>query len=143
MKATPTYGKWTSAIGCALALCLLAPLNLPADTLVTYQVDMTAQVADGSGGQNHLRYIRATGDYIMPLDTFGTPTQEPSFGNLTATRSDPAHVLISWLGRPGVHLQSCADPSAGSWRDHVETDGLSSTNWPVAGGQKFFRLVKR
>jgi hypothetical protein len=59
---------------------------------------------------------------------------------LKATLSDPQHVLISWLGRPGVRLQSCANPATGPWEEHPETDGLSATNWRVAEGGSFFGI---
>ena len=64
-----------------------------------------------------------------------------SFGNLKASQSTPGNVLLSWLGRPGVHLQTKSSLSSGSWVDHPETDALSSTNWPTSGGTTFFRLI--
>jgi hypothetical protein len=60
---------------------------------------------------------------------------------------------VSWLGRPGAHLQACAN-LAGAWQDLTATDGtnwttgfsstngfVSVTNWP-ATDKTFFRLVK-
>ena len=77
----------------------------------------------------------------MPLDKFGTMTVEQSFGNLAIAPSTPGHVLVSWLGRPGVYLQTKTALSGGLWVDHPETDGLSSTNWPAGGSAIYFRLI--
>jgi hypothetical protein len=116
-------------------------LDRPRALVLTYRYSINGQDNEPTGGQNHIRFIRTTGEYALPLDKFGAPVQEPSFGNLTATRSDPDHVLISWLGRPGVHLQSCSSANR-PWQDYPETDGLSATNWPTADGERFFRLAK-
>lgn len=117
-------------------------LQLGERVALRYRYSINGQDNEPPGGQNHVRYVRRTGDYTLPLDKFGAPVQEPSFGNLKAALSDPQHVLISWLGRPGVRLQSCVNPATESWEDHPETDGLSATNWPTAEGGKLFRLVK-
>ena len=108
----------------------------------TYKYSINGFDNEAGVGANHVRFIRSTGTYGMPLDKFGTALVEQSFGNLAAAKSTPGHVLISWLGRPGVHLQSRADLSTAAWVDHLETDGLSSTNWPAGNGNLFFRLIK-
>jgi hypothetical protein len=92
-------------------------------------------------GGNHVRYIRSTGTYVMPMDVFGNIVVEPSFGNFTITRGTPGHVHLSWLGRPGVHLQ-VKSGLTDSWVDHPETDGLSAIDWPISGSTSFFRLIK-
>src|SRR6185369_9699665 len=58
---------------------------------------------EAPSGNNHLRYIRGAGTYVMPLDTFGRQLAEPSFGDLQCSQASPGHVLVSWLGRLGVH----------------------------------------
>ena len=109
----------------------------------TYKYGINGNDDEAAQGNNHVRFVRATGTYVMPLDTFGTMLVEPSFGNLQASRSTtPGYFLISWLGRPGVFLQTKTSISGGSWVDHPETDGMSSTNWPTGGSGLFFRLVK-
>jgi hypothetical protein len=92
-------------------------------------------------GGNHVRYIRSTGTYAMPMDVFGNIVVEPSFGNFTITHGSPGQVHLSWLGRPGVHLQ-VKSSLTGSWVDHPETDGLSAVDWPISGSTSFFRLIK-
>ena len=46
---------------------------------------------------NHVRYVRQTGTYVMPLDKFGVQTVETSFGNLKASASTPS---VTWSTRP-------------------------------------------
>lgn len=117
-------------------------LQLRERVALRYRYSINGQDNEPPGGQNHVRYVRRTGEFALPLDRFGAPVQESSFGDLKAAGSDPKHVLVSWLGRPGVHLQSCWNPATGPWQEHPETDGLSGTNWPVSEGGRFFRLVK-
>ena len=106
--------------------------------------------------QDHFRYIRctATGAYTNAQDTFGNQYAEPSFGQLTSASAAPGSVLVKWLGRPGVELQSNGSLAGGSWQSLVATDGtnwitgsssangfVSQTNWPAVG-QQFFRLIQ-
>lgn len=117
---------------------------------------------EAPGGQDHRRVIRstATGSYTLPQDTFGNQYNEPLFtpaarsdGQLQVGAPSNGTVPVSWLGRPGAHLQS-ASSVTGPWTDHPNTDGtnwtagvssvnglVSTTNWP-ATGNTFFRLVK-
>lgn len=109
---------------------------------LTYKYGMdTGTSLDNEAGNatNHVRYIRGN-SYTMPLDTFGTMTTEPSFGNLKASDSGSGNVSVTWLGRQCVALQTSTNLT--SWTDHPETDGMNSTNWPVSGGNLYFRLVK-
>jgi hypothetical protein len=119
-------------------------LDMPkGDSLaLTYKYSINGSDNEAASGSNHVRYVRAVGQYALPLDQFGQPYVEPSFGNLKASLSTPGHVLVSWLGRPGVHLQTLSSLGSGAWQDHPETDGLMSTNWPAASGSLFFRLIK-
>ena len=99
-------------------------------------------------GSDRVRYIRRTGSYTLPLDTFGTQTVEASFGDLTVGAPSGGAVPVSWLGRPGVFLQASSSVNnPGSWVTLYETAGYSSpsgmysTNYPTAAGPTFFRLV--
>ena len=109
----------------------------------TYKYSINGNDDEAGANINHVRYVRTTGTYVMPLDKFGNMQVESSFGNLTASRSTPAHALISWLGRPGVNLQTRSSVTGGSWVDHPETDSMSSTNWPSSGAPVYFRLIKK
>jgi len=110
--------------------------------VVTYKYGLNGSDNEAAQNKNHIRYIRSVGHYAMPLDTFGAQTVESSFGNLTATLSPDGKVLVSWLGRPGVRLQTQSYLGSVDWFEHAETDGLSSTNWTASGKDLYFRLVK-
>lgn len=121
--------------------------------------------ADDEAGfaQNHFRVVRATGfnPYPMPRDKFGVQYGEPFFGfgtagaaNLSVGAPVAGKVPVTWLGRPGAHLQVNSSLTGGAWSDVAGTDGtnnvtgsfgtngfVSQTNWP-ASGNGFFRLVK-
>ena len=114
-------------------------------------------------GQNHYRVIRSTAHqpYVMPLDTFGVQYGEPFFDTNSAAGSQLSigpesggTVPVTWLGRPGAHLQYTTNLLTGAWQDLTDTDGtnwtagysstngfVSRTNWP-ANGAAYFRIVK-
>jgi hypothetical protein len=127
---------------------------------------------EAASGANHIRVVRSTvfNPYTMPADTFtNQPYQEPLFapgniyegigtlagGNLNVGKQSGGAVPVTWLGRPGAHLQTKSSLASGSWQDIWATDGtnwttgnssingfVSQTNWPTGGGTTFFRLVK-
>ncbi|MDB6020710.1 MAG: hypothetical protein JWQ04_567, partial [Pedosphaera sp.] len=109
--------------------------------IVNYKYGMNAVDDEAPSGQNHARYIRGYGTYYMPVDKFGTQLTESSFGNLAVKPPSGGHIPISWLGRPGVHLQTRTNLTTGAWVDHPETDALSATNWPFTGSSQYFRLI--
>jgi len=153
---------------------------IPAGTpiAVSYQYGMDPSQQNGGpledeavSGANHFRVIRSTasGMYVMPVDQFTNgPYVEPLFapgniyenmstlggGDLSVGAVSGGKVPVTWLGRPGAHLQSATTVN-GPWTDIPATDGtnwtngvstvnglLSETNWPVANGMALFRLVK-
>jgi len=118
---------------------------------------------EAASGANHYRVVRSTviSPYPMPVDTFGNQYNEPFFSSINTAGGDLATgpsvagaVPVTWLGRPGAHLQATTNLAGGVWQDLPATDGtnwisgysstngfVSQTNWPVAG-KTFFRLVK-
>jgi hypothetical protein len=152
---------------------------LPAGTPValSYQYGIDPLEANGGPLEDeaavasvHYGVVRSTGfnPYVMPVDTFtNQPYVEPFFstgnigangnlagGDLTVGTLVAGKVPVSWLGRPGAHLQSKANLVSGTWQDVFATDGtnwtagvsstngfVSVTNWP-SSGNTFFRLVK-
>lgn len=122
-------------------------------------------------GANHFRVVRSTAvnPYVMAVDVFtNQPYGEPLFapgniyenmgtlsgGDLSIGASSGGKVPVTWLGRPGAHLQSATSVN-GPWTDILPTDGtswtngvntanglLSETNWPAANGMTLFRLIK-
>jgi hypothetical protein len=107
---------------------------------LTYKYGIDSADDEAGFAQNHVRYIRATGAYTMPLDRFGAQLVEPAVGSLAVGAKSAGHVPVTWNGRPGVHLQTSSNLT--TWQDLPATDGLSSTNYPVGAGATFFRLVK-
>jgi hypothetical protein len=120
-----------------------------------YKYSINGADNEAAQGSNHNRVVRHTGAYALPLDVFGTQYVEPSFGQLTIGRAVTNSVPLSWLGRPGVHLQTATDLSSGTWQDLPGTDGstwtnvlmstngfVSVTNYPTGATQTFLRLIK-
>ena len=122
------------------SLTLLIPKGTPVE--LTYKYGIDGADDEAAFKVNNIRYVRTTGPYVLPLDTFGSQYAEPSFGDLNARPATNSHVLISWLGRPGVHLQTTSNLVNAVWQDRPETDSFSSTNWPVGSSRLFFRLIK-
>jgi hypothetical protein len=133
-------------------------LTLPKGSPVqqTYKFGINGADNEAASGANHIRIVRTASAYTMPLDTFGNQLVEPSFGQLAAGPVSAGQVSVSWLGRPGVHLQTAADLTSGTWQDLLNTDGagwasgytspngfVSVTNYPTIAEKTFFRLIKK
>lgn len=110
---------------------------------IKYKFSINGTDNEAASGSDHFRYIRSTnGVYQMPLDKFGNQLVETRFGNLSIGAPVAGKVPVTWLGYPGVHLQTRASLTSGSWLDQNATDSQSSTNWPSTGASQFFRLVQ-
>jgi hypothetical protein len=155
---------------------IIVPKGTP--VAVAYQYGMDAGNVNGgpseneaASGANHFRVVRSTvsSPYVMATDAFtNQPYDEPVFapgnlyqsagtlagGNLSVGAVVGGKVPVSWLGRPGAHLQVNSALTGGSWQDLAATDGtnwttgyssangfVSVTNWP-ASNNAFFRLIK-
>jgi hypothetical protein len=154
---------------------IIMPKGTP--VALSYQYGMDIGNVNGGPVENeadpasvHYRGVRSTqfNPYAMPVDTFSSqPYVEPFFstGNIGANGSlaggrlsvgapVAGRIPISWLGRPGAHLQTSASLSNPVWQNISATDGtnwtagssstngfVSVTNWP-SSGSTFFRLVK-
>jgi hypothetical protein len=119
---------------------ITVPIPAGYPVMLSYQYSINGN-QDEANGINHVRYIRSDGDYVLPLDIFGGMVQEPSFGSLAAGPASGGTLPISWLGRPGVHLQMGTNLVKGTWIDLPATDGLNVTNYPVNGPASYFRLI--
>src|SRR5258708_5305217 len=70
-----------------------------------YKYGINGNDDEAGAGANHTRYVRSTGSYVMPLDTFGAQLAETNPPVSLATHaSTPGHLLLLWQGGPGVHL---------------------------------------
>ncbi len=155
-------------------------ITIPAGTPVAlaYQYGMDEGGLSGgpeeneaASGANHFRIVRSTvnSPYVMPTDVFtNNPYLEPVFapgnlyqgagtlagGQLSVGALAGGKLPVSWLGRPGAHLQVNSSLAGSNWQDLPLTDGakwtagyssnnglVSVTNWP-ASGNLLFRLVK-
>jgi hypothetical protein len=135
-------------------------LNIPQGNplQLTYKYSINGADDEAGFAQNHVRFVRTVGTYTLPTDKFGNQHVEPSWlTNVTIGKLTGSTVPVSWLGRPGLHLQTATSlNSPTSWQDILATDGanwtgggiLSSnglvtvTNFPATGSAKYFRLIK-
>jgi hypothetical protein len=166
--APPGYLMVEQGLSTIYTNTIVLPAGTPVAFNYKYGMDFTSAggpADDEAGfGQNHYRVVRATkfDPYPMPTDTFGNQYNEPFFNagarggaNLSVGPASGGTVAVSWLGRPGAHLQAKSDLGSGDWQDLWATDGtnwtagpfnptngfVSVTNWP-ASGKTFFRLSK-
>ncbi len=98
-------------------------------------------------GADHVQIVRSFGNsFDLPVAQFGTnfasTRVEQAVSGLKVTPSG-GNVAVTWDGTPCVTLQTRSSLNSGSWTDLPATETLSSTNWPNAGGNRFFRLQKR
>lgn len=175
VSAPPGFEMVRSGATTIYTNTIVIPRGTP--VALSYQYGIDPGSANGGpleneapAGVNHFRVVRSTAlnPYVMPVDTFtNLPYQEPFFsggnimgignnaaGDLTVGPTSSGMVPVSWLGRPGAHLQSASSLN-GPWTDIWGTDGtnwtsgvntanglMSVSNWPAGGGHTFFRLVK-
>jgi len=137
----PTGSELTNAPGSSIYFSEPYLIAKGHSLALTYKYGINGADNEAASGNNHIRYIRQPGDYVFPLDTFGNMVQEPVVGSLTAAR-DTAQVVITWNGRPGVHLQSNTNLTGGAWIDVPDTEGVSSKSFPSSAAPTYFRLVK-
>ena len=123
---------------------------------LTYKYSINGIDNEAGFGQNHLRYIRSGGNYVLPLDKFGTALSEPQNGNIAIGAQSGGKVPVSWLGTPGILLQTAASLSSPiHWTTVPGTAGLgppngylspngfvSLTNYTVGPNPTYFRWVK-
>jgi len=166
--APPGYQMVEQGLTTIYTNTIIIPAGNTPEVIYKYGMDPAAAYGgplddEGGFGLNHVRAVRATAfnPYVMPTDKFGNQYAEPYFssssrggGNLTIGAPSGGSVPVTWLGRPGAHLQVTSDLVSGSWQDLIATDGtnwtvgysstngfVSQTNWP-ASSKAFFRLVK-
>lgn len=114
---------------------------------VQYKYSLGGADNEAGSGQDHVRYIRTmpgVTNYVMPLDKFiggssGYDYTEDEIGGLAAKPSTPGNVQLQWTGLPCAYMQGSTNV-AGPFTDLFEARGVSSTNVPTSGGQRYFRL---
>jgi hypothetical protein len=162
----PVFPQWqltNNPVGSQIySLEVLLPKGSPVRVQYKYSIDGYDNEAGAL--QDRFRDVRtlATANYAFPQDTFGLQYSEfvynfpPwDFGLLTIGGASGGTVPVTWVGRPGVHLQTTSDLASGTWTDLNNTDGavwsagtnspnglVSLTNYPASSGATFFRLIK-
>jgi hypothetical protein len=130
------------------------PVNKGQSADLIYKYSIDGYDDEAGFADNHERWIRSQPNYTMPVDTYasqGASTQtEIAFGNLAATASTNNQIQVSWLGRPGVELQTTPSLSPAVWTSQPLTDGtnlmvapggIATTNYTIGAGNLFYRLV--
>jgi hypothetical protein len=132
-------------------------LEIPAANALalTYKYSINAADNEAAFGQNHIRHIRTIGNYTMATDKFSGMYSEPAWGQLAVGHAAAGHALVSWLGLPGINLETKASLTSGSWVNLPATDGtswssgylgtngfVSTTNYPTTAPQTFMRLIQ-
>jgi len=147
---------------------VIFPGGSPVDFSYKYGIDINAALGgpdddEAASGLNHGRVVRtlAQSPYVLPPDKFGNQYNEPFFGsanpsggNLAVGGKSGGSVPVQWLGCPGARL-AYSGSLKGPWQQILATDGtnwsagfsstnglVSQTNWPTAGGNVYFRLIK-
>jgi hypothetical protein len=116
-----------------------------ASTRLEYKYGINGADNEAAVGSNHVRYVRTSGSYTLPVDVFGTMTQEPAtqdLGKISIARGTAGKVVLSWAGQPGVRLQKLTSLVGGTISEVPGTDGLSSYEYTASESMAFFRLVK-
>jgi hypothetical protein len=141
-------------IGNSSLYTITVPVNMGQSLDLVYKYGIDGLDNEAGFLDNHERWVRSLPNYTMPTDTFGaqgnTTVAEPSFGNLAISKAGHK-VNLSWIGRPGVHLQTSTNLSASAvWTNLFLTDGtnlpvgpggVAGTNYSVVPGTVFFRLT--
>lgn len=141
-----SYWSWTdegysgpaqyqmNQIGDSALYTITVPVNAGQQLDLVYKYGIDGYDNEAGSGDNHNRYIRSYPNYSMPTDLWDGQgsgnSNESSFGNLTVSGARNA-VTLTWLGRPGVHLQSTSNLANPVWTNLPLTDG---TNLVVGQG---------
>lgn len=114
---------------------------------VEYRYGVDSEDNEAPPGDNRVRYIRANGDYEMPLDVFGNFVQESrelQLGNVTIASELGGQVIVTWDGGAGILLQSRTAFGSADWQEIPNTEAESSVTLPVSNiGSMFFRSTRR
>lgn len=117
-----------------------------ASARLAYKYSINNADNEAAAGNDHIRYVRAGGSYTLPLDVFGTMTQETLVeapGDIAIRVGTAGKVVLTWQGAPGIKVQRMSDVTGGTVETINETDGLSSYEVPATGTAAFFRLVRQ
>jgi hypothetical protein len=111
---------------------------------LAYKYGINGQDNEAAVGSDRIRYVRATGTYELPLDVFGTITEENAtleIGPVAINRTG-AQVTVTWPAGTGVRLERINNITTGAATEVTGTDGQGSYTVETTGEMGIFRAVK-
>ena len=94
---------------------------------VEYKFAINGEDNEAGFRDNHIRYIRETGSYSLPLDQFGNMVREPEIlpsdlGSITINAPVNGVITVSWTNTDAV-LQQSTSLTPDSWQDVPSSQG--------------------
>lgn len=114
---------------------------------VEYKFSINGEDSEAGFQNNHIRYIRETGNYPLPVDQFGNMVREPEvlssdLGVITINGPIDGMVTLSWENTDAV-LQHSENLDPSSWQNIANSQGNLEMVFPVTEVSKnYFRLAK-
>lgn len=112
-----------------------------------YRYGVDSEDNEAMPGDDRIRYIRANGNYEMPLDAFGDIVQESrdlQLGGVAIASASGGQVTVTWDGGAGILLQSRTAFDNTDWQEVPNTEAQSSVTLPISNtGHMFFRLTRQ
>jgi hypothetical protein len=123
------------------------PFSAGSPVLLHYKYGIDGNDDESSFKSNHIAYIRGTGNYALPLDTFGTQQEEPLLGSVAIVKPhDPSVLPLTWSAVSGksYQLQSTTNLSPSNWTNWggvviASNATVTVTNHIGADTQRYFR----
>ena len=113
---------------------------------VEYKFSINGEDNEAGFQDNHIRYIRKTGDYFLPADQFGNMVREPeilssNFGGFTIGGPVDGMVTIRWENAAAV-LQKSRTLTPETWENIPSSQGKREMAFSVTEISKnYFRLA--
>lgn len=113
---------------------------------VEYKFSINGEDSEAGFQNNHIRYIRETGNYPLPVDQFGNMVREPevlssNLGVITINGPIDGMVTLSWENTDAV-LQHSESLIPGSWQNIPNSQGDREMVFSVTEISKnYFRLA--
>jgi len=113
---------------------------------VEYKFSINGEDSEADFQNNHIRYIRETGNYPLPVDQFGNMVREPevlssNLGVITINGPIDGMVTLSWENTDAV-LQHSESLIPGSWQNIPNSQGDREMVFSVTEISKnYFRLA--
>ena len=112
---------------------------------VEYKFAINGEDNEAGFRDNHIRYIRETGNYPLPLDQFGDMVREPeilpaNLGEITIEGPVDGMITIRWNNTDAI-LQHSANLTPESWQNVPGSQATREMVFSVSGvSENYFRL---